>query len=432
MGLANREWASIILLALLLLIGMFNPSVRLSLVSVLKLVANRHIIVVVATYISLLVGISVVIVRTGFWNWDRWPNLVLWSLFAGFPVVFSVTEAGKQEGLFRSKAMDAIGLSAFVGLIAEVHSFPLAIELTLPILTILFWFGGYGSQQPLQNRSCFRVALLVTAVVIIGNSAWWIVAKSDFTWAKEQAMSFVVVMVWTCATLLFLFIFSVYAVYQIAFLSFGFSRVAPSISMWKAKLAVVSGIGLDIELAHKFKPYWAGRVLKASSFSTARSRIEEFKYEMYSRSEQQRREELKLMHNAGIEGVDDSGRQLDKREFKETIEVLDWLWTCHAGRYSKSNRYEKETLDIVALGGFKGLPDEHGINMKISDDGLLWYAHRQTIGGWYFAVGSNGPRSMPGNKWYYDGPVSPLKWPSADEWDIVPGETYSGNWLAGY
>jgi hypothetical protein len=428
MGLSNRESAAVILLSALLLFGMFRPEVRTSLVTVIKSAANRHILTVVATYLLLMAWVSSVMVRYGFWSWDQWPNLSIWLLFAGFPIVFSVTEAGKQEDLFRNKAKDAMGLSAFVGFIAEVRSFPLWVEILLPIVVIILWFGGYGPAKEQQGRGFFTWALTLVSISVVANSLLWTIGNFSPDWTKEQGASILVVMVWTFVTLTFLFLFSVYAVYQIAFFKFRFAQVTPLLPLWKAKLAVIWAIGADVELANEFKPYWAKRVLQAGSLRIALQQMDEFKYAVHQAVDQRRFQELKLMHNAGVEGVDSSGRQLDQREFKETIEALDWLWTCHAGRYSKNNRYEKETLDIVAMGGFKGLPEEHGILMKISDDGQSWYAYRLTVGGWYFAVGSNGPRSMPRNKWHYDGPEAPSNWPTTNTWDVVPGGNQSKNW----
>lgn len=47
-----------------------------------------------------------------------------------------------------------------------------------------------------------------------------------------------------------------------------------------------------------------------------------------------------------------------------------------------------------------GLPQPSGITMKVSEDGQAWYAWRETVTGWVFAIGAAGP---PPEQWECDG-----------------------------
>jgi hypothetical protein len=409
---------------------MFRPEVRTSFVAVLKSAANRHILTVVATYLLLMAWVASVSVHYGLWSWDQWPNLSIWLLFAGFPIVFSVTEAGKQEDLFRKKAKDAIGLSAFVGFIAEVRSFPLWVEMLLPIVVIVLWFGGYRPGKEHQGRGFYRWALTLVSILVVANSLLWSIGNFSSGWAQEQGMSLLVVMAWTFTTLAFLFFFSIYAVYQFAFLRFNYSGALRILPAWKAKVALIYGIRLDVELAHRFTPNWANGVLQASSFQNALERIEEFTQHMYEEREQQRLHQLKLIHNAGVKGTDEEGRQLDQREFKETIQALDWLHTCHSGHFPRNSRYRQDMVEYLGKGsGFRSLPSDHGIHMEVSDDGQRWFAYRQCAAGWYFGIGGDAPASAGRRFWYYDGPTVP-RWPDQERWAAQRGEGNSINWTA--
>lgn len=93
-----------------------------------------------------------------------------------------------------------------------------------------------------------------------------------------------------------------------------------------------------------------------------------------------------------MQGTDDDGRQLDQREFEETRRALRWLATCQMGWYrNRGGRYRQELLDILGDFTKQGLPAEHGIELHVAPDGQRWWAGRQTITGWYFAIGAAGP-----------------------------------------
>ena len=118
------------------------------------------------------------------------------------------------------------------------------------------------------------------------------------------------------------------------------------------------------------------------------------------------------MRYAGIDGTDSEGRRLDQREFKETTKALRWLATCHMGHYRRRNRYDPELLALLGDGFARhGLANEHGIGMKVSEDGQAWFAYRRTITGWCFAIGAAGP---PPDQWEYDGQDPPRGFPGRD------------------
>ncbi len=117
----------------------------------------------------------------------------------------------------------------------------------------------------------------------------------------------------------------------------------------------------------------------------------------------------RLTDYAGVEGVDEDGRQLDRREFQATKRSLEWLALCHAGHYRNRKVFSREILSVVGSFERQGLPDPHGIVMKVRRDGQAWFAYRKTVTGYYFAIGAVGD---PNIYWYYDGNKPPSGFPS--------------------
>jgi len=135
----------------------------------------------------------------------------------------------------------------------------------------------------------------------------------------------------------------------------------------------------------------------------------------------------RLIDNIGVVGTDESGRQLDQREFRETRDALRFLATCHMGHYqNRGQRYRADLLPIVESHFVRdGLPEDHGVETHVSRDGQRWYATRQVVTGWWFAIGADGP---PPDEWLYDGPEPPEGFPNERQWDQFGGGRSSINW----
>jgi len=134
----------------------------------------------------------------------------------------------------------------------------------------------------------------------------------------------------------------------------------------------------------------------------------------------------RLVDNAGLDGWDDVGQRLDQREFAETRRALQWLATCHMGHYRHDERYRPDLLPLVESQFVRdGLPEDHGIVMNVAVDGQSWYAYRETVSGWYFAIGASGP---PPDQWCYDGPQPSTGFPDDDSWSRFGVGEFARHW----
>ncbi|HEV2069588.1 MAG TPA: hypothetical protein VGR26_07340 [Acidimicrobiales bacterium] len=141
--------------------------------------------------------------------------------------------------------------------------------------------------------------------------------------------------------------------------------------------------------------------------------------------------------HAGSHATDENGRMLDRREFRETQRALRWLSTCQTGWYrNRGGRFRPELLATVApaLSSEHGLPPEHGVEMRVDDDGHAWWAWRVTPSGLVLGVGASA--SAPGPKypgevpmeWTYEGNRPPAGPPGEDAaWGEGPFE-FKANW----
>ena len=92
--------------------------------------------------------------------------------------------------------------------------------------------------------------------------------------------------------------------------------------------------------------------------------------------------------NAGSDETDEEGRRLDRREFRQTRDVLTLLGTSTIG-HARS----RGSLRTDIVGGVytdkdlanRGLPLPHGIKTTIAESGTVAWYSRRTISGWVLA-----------------------------------------------
>jgi hypothetical protein len=170
-------------------------------------------------------------------------------------------------------------------------------------------------------------------------------------------------------------------------------------------------------------------IANATSFSEARQSAANFQELLREKNRMERERQKRLVRYVGSQETDANGRQLDRREFEETMRALRWLASCQMGWYRRENRYREDLLMNILGNDFtrQGLPRESGIMMRVSEDGQSWYAWRCTVTGWCFAIGASGP---PPNQWTYDGLEPPSGFPGEDPaWGDTPFSLgISPNW----
>ena len=244
--------------------------------------------------------------------------------------------------------------------------------------------------------------------------------------ALELLRSFLLPIWLTIGALPFIAALSLYDTYRLAFAFTGMGTDGGK-APWTAKLALITTFGLGTRELRRFRAYWPRQRAQAKGVRNGRRVIRDFRADLRAKEAAKRKEAEDLVRHAGMAGTDSEGLQLDRREFKETTNALEWLSTCHMGWYRNraGSRYPADLMKIFQPGHTRGLPDDHGITMKVRKDGKAWFAWRRTITGWIFAIGAAGP---PPDQWFYDGPEPPRGYPGSDPvWGSRPFER-SRNW----
>jgi hypothetical protein len=409
--LNNREWTSLFWLAVLLVFMVSDAERRSSFAGVLRAAAQRSIVL---SFIALGAWVWLE-VRVGSWlGW--WSPVLLkdtlvWFLTTAIALLFSFDKATKEERFFRRMGTAALKVTVFVEVFVNLYVFNVVVEVLMqPLLVLLVGVTivAHGEKEEPARRVA-EWLLAVLGFVLFGYVAFQFATDWRDVDGTLLAQQFALPVWLTLGVLPFIYGVALYSAYEQAFMRIDWKADVPRRQRMLAKLALVVSFHVKARELSTFTGPWQFRISEAQAFRAARAVVHEFREAKRAEDREAAEAELQLVRYTGVDGADDEGRQLDRREFEETIEALRWLGSCMMGWYRHDNRYVSDLLERFQDDFTRqGLPKPSAITLRVSDDGQSWYAWRRTVTGWVFAIGAAGP---PPDQWEYDGPEPPTSFP---------------------
>jgi hypothetical protein len=411
----NREWAILVWLGVVLVLVLAKKDLRSSFGSVLRTALHPKILVPFAGmlgYVALLTWLGSLV---GLWRTSLIKDTIVWVIVSGLALFFASTDAAKQPHFFRKRLAAALGITAFIGFFVNLFVLPFGAELLLqPFLALLVGVSVVAGREA-RHRAVKR--LVDALLVLIGFSLLTfalveLIANWDKT-DKGGVLLQLALPIWmTLGMLPFVYLLSLYTTYEKAFGGINFATDDRRARL-RAKLALVTKLHFRHRETNAFTWNWARQAAVAPGFAAARQVVADFLKSRRDAEQAVVEEQDRLRRYAGSDEVDADGRRLDRREFKETMQALDWLATCQMGWYrNRGDGYPADLLETLGDDfARQGLPADSGITMTVAKDGQSWYAWRRTVTGWCFAIGAAGP---PLDQWKYDGAEPPQGFPGKD------------------
>jgi hypothetical protein len=182
----------------------------------------------------------------------------------------------------------------------------------------------------------------------------------------------------------------------------------------RARLGVSAGLRGSVRWAKELTGRY-NHVARATTFRGALSEMRDFRHDVTRREQLEADRLADLETFSGEVGVDETGAQLDRREFDGTKRALQFVHTAQALRYERRGEaFWDDLTDMVIRPASKwGLPDQHGIVVQATNDKKKWRAWRRLPSGWVLGIGATGRFG----EYRYAGAEPPTTWPGAsDEW----------------
>jgi hypothetical protein len=410
----NREIVTLIYIGLFVLFAVSVRGARSALLQMLKLLVTSKVGLTLAIFLTYTATVVWMMSRLGFWDASLVGSTVLWMLLVGFAWFINLSEAGKDPRFMRRYILEAVGLGAILEVYINLEVLSILLEFVMQGFLIFVAMLNVVAKQDKQYKS---VARLTSGILIAAGIGVFVYATVELVRDRPHLdypniLDQFLLPIWlTFAAVPCIYLLALYAGYESLFLHMRFwnDNRRPN---WRALAGAVVGLRGSLTDIGGFRGMAAKQAAQTSSFSTARQAVQTFKRERAADQAARAAARQRLIDNAGVQGIDADGLQLDRREFAATKSALRWLATCHMGWYQRDDRPNKYRADLLnVLGNFasEGLPDPHGIVMKVRKDGQTWCAYRITPSGHVFGIGaSEGPPSQ----WFYDGENPPSGYPS--------------------
>jgi hypothetical protein len=366
---------------------------------------------------------------------------LFWTLGTAIGAVFNHEQVLLGERFFRRWLLSSLQLAVLIEFVANIYAFGLGVELVLvPVATILVLLVTVAAMKPehAQVKSLFDGVTAAFGFGLLGFALIRTVDDPRAAFNADNLRDFSTPVLLSVGFLPFVCAVAILAAYGSAFSRINGlgDDIPPSKNRRRAKLILVKSFGLKGRLLKRFTFYWQGRLVAAGSWTEATEVIHDYRADVRRRdladlvaARTEVEYQQRLVQFAGVSGVDEDGRQLDRREFRETTAALEYLANCQMGWYNNQGRHyhadliERFSDDFTSQG--LSIPSE--IKMKVAKRGQSWFAWRKTPGGHVFAIGASGP---PPSQWKYDGRTPPSSFPEKDQaWGARPfDDAASPNW----
>jgi hypothetical protein len=422
-GLSTREWATVFWGVVVLVGLLVVPHLRSALAQLLRtFLQSWQIHLTLLAFLAWVVAVVYVGHSLGAWNRELLKDTVAWVVIYSFPTVFAALKAPKEDRFFRRAALATLSVTALMQFLLNLHTFSIWVELALlPIVTFILLVSTVATLK----QETTQVSKVMDGLLgIIG--IWVVLATAQGLWdswrgldPRQTGLSFAFSIWFPLAMLPFVYALALVMAYAKIFRLMPFVNDGrkPPLSV---RAAVAVGLHGNLRAVNDVPQHHAQNraISRSRGFRAALRNVREYEWAREQRRREKEIEAARLQWNAGEKGTRADGTMLDQREFEETKDALRWIHTCHMGHYNNLGRYRANLMDILGDFERQGLPQDHGITMRVSKNGQSWFAWRRTITGYVFAIGAS--EGTP-SEWLYEGHVPPSGFPGQDRaWGDKP------------
>lgn len=420
--LNDREWAFIFWAVVIAGWVFSRRDLHPSIVQVLRAGAKLKILFPLACLMGWVALEVLMATQVKLWVPSLVTTTVIWFVTSGLALFFDFNDASKKTHFFRRKAVHVLVPGALLVSLVDAFVLPLPAELvlqpTVGFLVIVAIVAGREERTLLVKKLASGLLGLIGLAILLHVAVDAVTGWEPLN--KVELILQVALPVWlTLGLLPFIYAIALYSSYEMAFLRIDWKSEAGWRARLRNKIVLVTSFHFKVHELASFSGSWQLRLGKASSFREARNVVRDFRHEQREAARIDEEERERLIRFAGVDGTDEDGRRLDRREFEETADALRWLGTSLMGWFRQQDRYRADLLAVLEDDFTRqGLAVPSGIAMRVAEDGQAWYAWRRTVTGWYFAMGAAGP---PPEQWEYDGPEPPKGFPGQDpSWGSGP------------
>ncbi len=272
--LNNRELAAVIWLGVATLWVLSTKGGRRGFVRIATAFLKIQILIPLVAML-IWVGLELWVgARLALWNPTLAKSTILWTLGSAGVLFFNCTEIASDPPFFRQTIVATVRVAVFVEFFVNLYVMSLPLELIVQIIVLaLSLMVAVGGQKPEYKpaKVFLEWVLVVIGLALIIFSARQVYLDWHQLDTRRLLLEFALPIWMTVGLLPFLYVFSIYLVYDSAFRRIN-REAKDRRSRWRSWLALLSVLHFRTGVVRKFPAYLylARQLSEAQTFSAAR------------------------------------------------------------------------------------------------------------------------------------------------------------------
>jgi hypothetical protein len=270
--LNNREWASLIWLALFAVWALRQTGVAAGLWGAVRIAASWKIWVPFVLLAGWIIGLCWFGEQVRIWDNELVKDTLIWSLGPAIGALFSITDVGKKPRFFRRALLAAVGYTVLVEFFVNLYVFSLSVELVLVPLVTLIVLTSLVAGMKQETMVVKRVLDAITGIIgilLLGYVVAHLVNVWNQTDKVAELRELALPMWLSVGTLPFIYFLALISSYESAFMRIGW-QLNDRTARRRAKLALIAGLHLRYYAVATFGGTNLLQLRSARSFKEAR------------------------------------------------------------------------------------------------------------------------------------------------------------------
>ena len=248
----TREWASITLIILFVLLSAKAKSVRESIIGVVKAFFHWKIllpIICAQIYLSIF---AYALYKYGLWNTTILRETIFFLFYTSIALILKYNNNDDRITSIKGIIEDTVKATLIIEFYLNIHTFSYSVELIIQfLLTLLYLMGAYNKRDTkdlAKTYSCTQILFYGLSISLLVYSIYMFIGEWKENFASQTVISLLFPIVATIAYWPFLYLFSVIKAYEEWFVRMSFASNKEEYDFRKNQ--VFKACGINLRLIH--------------------------------------------------------------------------------------------------------------------------------------------------------------------------------------
>ena len=246
----TREWASITLIILFVLLSAKAKSVRESIIGVVKAFFHWKIllpIICAQIYLSIF---AYALYKYGLWNTTILRETIFFLFYTSMALILKYNNNDDRITSIKGIIEDTVKATLIIEFYLNIHTFSYSVELIIQfLLTLLYLMGAYNKRDTkdlAKTYSCTQILFYGLSISLLVYSIYMSIGEWKENFTSQTVISLLFPIVTTIAYWPFLYLFSVIKAYEEWFVRMSFASNKEEYGFRKNQVLKACGINLSL------------------------------------------------------------------------------------------------------------------------------------------------------------------------------------------